>query len=137
MQKFSKKRWLSLAAGLLCFSLTAAAVTSYSWYFKPTTGHAIPEVIPEASRFIGDHAVIYLGSPEEKRVYLTFDAGYENGNVEKILNVLKEKNVPGAFFILPQLAKGKYRFGTANARRRASCLQSHKNAPRHEQNHGF
>ena len=105
MQKFSKKRWLSLAAGLLCFSLTAAAVTSYSWYFKPTTGHAIPEVIPEASRFIGDHAVIYLGSPEEKRVYLTFDAGYENGNVEKILNVLKEKNVPGAFFILPQLAR--------------------------------
>lgn len=105
MRRFSKKRWFGLVAGLLCFSLSAAAATSYSWYFKPASGHAVPEVIPEASSFIGNHAVIYLGSPEEKRVYLTFDAGYENGNVEKILNVLKEKNVPGAFFILPQLAR--------------------------------
>ena len=90
MRRFSKKRWFGFVAGLLCFSLTAAAVTSYSWYFKPAAGHVVPEVIPEASSFIGNHAVIYLGSPEEKRVYLTFDAGYENGNVEKILNVLKE-----------------------------------------------
>ena len=28
---------------------------------------------------------------DEKVIYLTFDAGYENGNVEKILDVLKEK----------------------------------------------
>ncbi|MBQ2718600.1 MAG: polysaccharide deacetylase family protein, partial [Clostridia bacterium] len=33
----------------------------------------------------------------------TFDAGYENGNVEKILDVLKEEGVPGAFFILDNL----------------------------------
>ncbi len=33
-------------------------------------------------------------------IYLTFDVGYENGNVEKTLDILKEKNVPGAFFIL-------------------------------------
>ena len=36
-------------------------------------------------------------------VYLTFDAGYENGNVEKILDVLKTENVKGAFFILGNL----------------------------------
>ncbi len=40
---------------------------------------------------------------EDKVVYLTFDAGYENGNVEKVLNVLKTQNVPGAFFILGHL----------------------------------
>lgn len=39
----------------------------------------------------------------EKVVYLTFDAGYENGNVEKVLDVLKEKNVTGAFFVLENL----------------------------------
>ena len=97
-----------MLSALLCVfgtSAAAAGTESYSWYFKPAIDHAIPEVIPEASGFIGNHAVIYLGSPEEKRVYLTFDAGYENGNVEKILDVLKEKNAPGAFFILPQLAK--------------------------------
>ncbi len=41
---------------------------------------------------------------EEKVVYLTFDCGYENGYTEKILDVLKEKNVPAAFFCtLPQV----------------------------------
>jgi peptidoglycan-N-acetylmuramic acid deacetylase len=39
----------------------------------------------------------------EKIAYLTFDAGYENGNVEKILDTLKEKGVVGAFFILKNL----------------------------------
>ncbi|MBQ8289792.1 MAG: polysaccharide deacetylase family protein [Clostridia bacterium] len=37
---------------------------------------------------------------ESKRIYLTFDVGYENGNVAKILDVMKEKGVVGAFFIL-------------------------------------
>ncbi len=39
----------------------------------------------------------------EKVIYLTFDAGYENGNIEKILDVMKEKNVCSAFFILDRL----------------------------------
>lgn len=105
-KKIRRKRICACLCAML-FALTSFAATAqeYSWYFKPASGHAVPEVIPEAAGFIGKHAVIYLGSPEEKRVYLTFDAGYENGNVEKILDVLKEKNVPGAFFILPQLAK--------------------------------
>ncbi|MBE6593184.1 MAG: delta-lactam-biosynthetic de-N-acetylase [Ruminococcaceae bacterium] len=41
----------------------------------------------------------------EKVIYLTFDAGYENGNVERILNVLKEEDVRSAFFILENLIK--------------------------------
>ena len=36
-------------------------------------------------------------------IYLTFDAGYENGNVEKILDAMKEEDVKGAFFILGNL----------------------------------
>lgn len=35
---------------------------------------------------------------KEKVLYLTFDCGYENGYTSKILDVLKEKNVPAAFF---------------------------------------
>lgn len=41
----------------------------------------------------------------DKVVYLTFDAGYENGNVGKILDTLKEQNVTGAFFILGHLCE--------------------------------
>ncbi len=44
----------------------------------------------------------YLGE-DEPVVYLTFDAGYENGNVERILDGLRAEGVPGAFFILENL----------------------------------
>ena len=40
---------------------------------------------------------------EEKVIYLTFDAGYENGNVKKIVDILKEENITGAFFVLDNL----------------------------------
>ena len=40
---------------------------------------------------------------QDKVLYLTFDAGYENGNVERILDVLHEESVPGAFFLLDNI----------------------------------
>jgi len=43
-------------------------------------------------------AVAYDKLTKEKVLYLTFDCGYENGNTAKILDVLKEKQVPAAFF---------------------------------------
>lgn len=42
----------------------------------------------------------YLGNEEEKKIYLTFDAGFENGNTEKILDALKEQNVKACFFLV-------------------------------------
>ena len=42
----------------------------------------------------------YLGNEKEKKIYLTFDAGYENGNTEKILDSLKENDVKAAFFLV-------------------------------------
>lgn len=41
---------------------------------------------------------------QEKRLYLTFDCGYENGYTSKIIDILKEENVNAAFFCtLPQV----------------------------------
>lgn len=37
---------------------------------------------------------------KEKKIYLTFDSGYENGYTEKILDVLKKEEVPAAFFLV-------------------------------------
>ena len=36
---------------------------------------------------------------EEKKIYLTFDEGYENGYTSQILDVLKEKDCPAVFFV--------------------------------------
>lgn len=42
----------------------------------------------------------YIGNPKDKKIYLTFDCGYENGNTEAILDALKKHNVPAAFFVV-------------------------------------
>ena len=42
----------------------------------------------------------YIGDTSRKVLYLTFDAGYENGCTEKILDVLKEQQIPAAFFLV-------------------------------------
>lgn len=46
----------------------------------------------------GYDAICFDSRTESKRIYLTFDCGYENGYTAKILDVLKEKNVKAAFF---------------------------------------
>ena len=43
---------------------------------------------------------VYVGDTTEKVIYLTFDAGYENGCTAKILDTLKEHQVPAAFFLV-------------------------------------
>lgn len=58
-----------------------------------------PEFTSEQIEAMDKYGCIYLGSNEEKYLYLTFDEGYENGQSEKILDVLKEKGVTAAFFI--------------------------------------
>jgi peptidoglycan-N-acetylmuramic acid deacetylase len=58
--------------------------------------------------FDGKHyqAVAYDNITQEKVLYLTFDCGYENGNTAKILDVLREKQVPAAFFCTVDEMKG-------------------------------
>ncbi len=93
---------------LLSFFSTNAAEKEYHFYIKrgkdhlpPTTDPAFAGVL-DKDCFYRDTAADQTG---EKRLYLTFDAGYENGNVSKILDVLKEENVPGAFFVLSHFIK--------------------------------
>ena len=42
----------------------------------------------------------YLGDTTEKVIYLTFDAGYENGCTAQILDALKKHNVSATFFLV-------------------------------------
>lgn len=42
----------------------------------------------------------YVGDAKAKVIYLTFDAGYENGNTEPILDALKKHNAPATFFVV-------------------------------------
>lgn len=100
---------ISLCIISLCsFSAFAAGSSnSYSWYCVRNKEHRQPE-IDANMRFVEDYGGFYVDRShsdeiEEKVIYLTFDAGYENGNVEKILDVLKEKQVGAAFFVLDNI----------------------------------
>jgi len=57
-------------------------------------------VAPSSAAQLAKYGAAYLGKPEEQVIYLTFDAGYENGSTEKILDTLKAHEVPAAFFLV-------------------------------------
>ena len=42
----------------------------------------------------------YVNPTDEKVLYLTFDAGYENGHTPAILDALKKHNAPATFFVV-------------------------------------
>ena len=71
---------------------------AYDWYFKAESENKQPTLIPEAD-FINDYDIISMGDPDQKTLYLTFDAGYDNGFHTQILDTLKQKNVTAAFFV--------------------------------------
>ena len=104
------RKTITLILLIICiFNATAASAyadSGMNWYVK-RSGHFQPEICRE-HRVIEKYDCYYIDkklndSSSEKRIYLTFDAGYENGNVEKILDILKEKNVPAAFFLLDHI----------------------------------
>lgn len=67
------------------------------WGLKknPSEPPSVPESI---CSLLEKYESFYIGN-DEKVLYLTFDEGYENGYTADILDVLKQKNVPAAFFI--------------------------------------
>lgn len=86
----------------------AFAEKELNWYCKREKDHRTPDIPSELS-FVYDYNAYSCDKnhtsygDEEKIIYLTFDAGYENGNVEKTLDILKEEKVTAAFFVLGNL----------------------------------
>ncbi len=75
------------------------------WGFKKTENG--PEFTSSQKELMEKYNCIYHGSEEEKALYLTFDEGYENGYTSLILDTLKEKNVPAAFFVTGPYVKNE------------------------------
>ncbi|MBR5515800.1 MAG: polysaccharide deacetylase family protein [Clostridia bacterium] len=78
----------------------------HGWYCM-RSGNLAPKIEPQLA-FIEKYNGYYLdknATEKDKVIYLTFDAGYENGNIEKILDILKKQDVKGAFFVLENLIK--------------------------------
>ena len=59
----------------------------------------------QAQRQYGDMGALFIGESDKKRLWLTFDEGYENGYTGKILDILKDKNVKAVFFVTQDYAE--------------------------------
>ena len=107
-----KKQILTVAACLVALSLllfaggrflgdytAASASANKNWGLsfqqegQPPTGNASAEELRKLN-------ACYLGDTSQKKIYLTFDAGYENGCTAPILDALKKHNAQAAFFVV-------------------------------------
>ncbi len=70
----------------------------FNWYYSFNKEEGVPHG-PKETPYISNHKVVYCGDTSKKEIFLTFDEGYENGNTAKILDILKENQVPAAFFV--------------------------------------
>jgi peptidoglycan-N-acetylmuramic acid deacetylase len=73
---------------------------AYGWYYKHIENGVPPLPPPETVDFVSKYDCYYIGNPDKKVIYLTFDEGYENGQTEIILDTLKKHNVKAAFFVV-------------------------------------
>ncbi|MCR4435589.1 MAG: delta-lactam-biosynthetic de-N-acetylase [Clostridiales bacterium] len=69
------------------------------WGISRKPDHQTPDADPGAPELLKKYGGIYLGDPSEKKIYLTFDEGYENGYTGKILDTLRDNSVKAVFFI--------------------------------------
>ena len=99
-----KKRDLWIGFGAIFLALTLAALQLYrpavetgAWGLSYNT--EIPQG-PASTRQLFEYDAAYVGDTSQKVLYLTFDAGYENGQTEKILDVLQKHRVPATFFLV-------------------------------------
>lgn len=88
------------SAQTLSQAVAAAADGNWGLSFQQEGSSPIGNATPQ---YLKQFDAWYIGSEkdvEDKCIYLTFDAGYENGHTEKILDVLKKEKVPAAFFVV-------------------------------------
>lgn len=91
----------------LSHALFSDAGESTDWYYGKatrdlTTGEVtyVWDRAADTLALLDKYGAVYRKNQDEKVCYFTFDCGYENGWTEPILDVLKEKNVPGLFFVV-------------------------------------
>lgn len=69
------------------------------WGYRPNKENKTPEIVENVNKLMSEYSSYYVGDTSSKKLYLTFDEGYENGFTGEILDILKANNVPAAFFV--------------------------------------
>ena len=110
---FGKKQvlYVVLAIILLCIGMVcalravnrlgaaeaAAGITDWGLSFQ---SEGAPPVANASQEYLRNFDALYVGDADQKEIYITFDAGFENGNTERILDALKKHGVKATFFLV-------------------------------------
>ena len=110
---FGKKQvlYVVLAIILLCIGMVralravnrlgaaevAAGITDWGLSFQ---SEGAPPVANASQEYLRNFGALYVGDANQKEIYITFDAGFENGNTERILDALKKHGVKATFFLV-------------------------------------
>ena len=86
---------LAIAMAVGIFAGGALETASWGLHFSGNTPTG-----PASAEQLAKYGGYYMGDPTEQVIYLTFDAGYENGCTAEILDVLKAHEVSAAFFLV-------------------------------------
>ena len=113
VQIFGKKQvlYVVLAIILLCIGMVcalravnrlgaaeaAAGITDWGLSFQ---SEGAPPVANASQEYLKNFDALYVGDTNKKEIYITFDAGFENGNTERILDALKKHGVKATFFLV-------------------------------------
>lgn len=102
-----KKRFLGLILSIIYLfsAMPVMASETGAWYIKRNGNErpGFPADCDMVSSYDGYYIDDIAAENGQKILYLTFDAGYENGNLEKIMNTLRDECVPAAFFLLDRV----------------------------------
>lgn len=88
------------ACAVVCAAVTGTAslaVGSWGLSFQQEGQAPVGNASPSA---LATYDAAFLGDTEEPVIWLTFDAGYENGCTGQILDVLKAHGAPATFFLV-------------------------------------
>lgn len=77
------------------------------WWLKRNENHQTPEVSDHID--LSKYDAYYVNPKcKKKKIFLTFDCGYENGFTPKILDVLKKQKIVASFFVTkPFIREGR------------------------------
>ena len=87
----------ALAVAITVFSGSVLETGSWGLSYRQS---GTPPVGNAGADQLRQYDAAYIGDTTQPTIYLTFDAGYENGCTGKILDVLKKQEVPAAFFLV-------------------------------------
>jgi peptidoglycan-N-acetylmuramic acid deacetylase len=79
--------------------LTVLLSPAVNWGLYPNTRGQTPTPPENGAALLREYGGLFVADTNEKRVYLTFDLGYESGHTGAVLDILKAHNIKAVFFL--------------------------------------